>query len=69
MLEYLSHLRDDDRLFPFGRSRAWQIVHSTSPAFWPHLFRALGENYLYDALVHDMHAVSDFVKVIPRPLE
>jgi len=69
VLEYLSHLRDDDRLFPFGRSRAWQIVHSTSPAFWPHLFRALGENYLYDAWDHDMLAVSDYVKVNLRTLE
>jgi hypothetical protein len=37
--------------------------------FWPHLFRALGENYLYDAWDHDMLAVSDYVKVNPRTLE
>jgi hypothetical protein len=69
VLEYLECLGNDDRLFPFGRSRAWQIVHSFSPAFWCHLFRALGENFLYDAWDHDMLAVSDYVKVNPRTLE
>jgi len=66
VLEYLGHLEESERLFPFGRSRAWQIVHSMSPDFWPHLFRALGENHLYDAWDHDMLAVSDYVKVNPR---
>ena len=69
VLEYLGHLEEGERLFPFGRSRAWQIVHSMSPDFWPHLFRALGENHLYDAWDHDMLAVSDYVKVNPRTLE
>jgi hypothetical protein len=69
ILEYLSYLSDDERLFPFGRSRAWQMVHSISPDFWCHLFRALGENFLYDAWDRDMLAVSDYVKVNPRTLE
>jgi integrase len=70
ILEYLDRLAgDDDLLFHFGRSRAWQIVHSMSPDFWPHLFRAFGENFLYDAWDHDMLAVSDYVKVNPRTLE
>jgi len=70
VLEYLDCLAgDNDNLFHFGRSRAWQIVHSMSPDFWPHLFRALGENFLYDAWDHDMLAVSDYVKVNPRTLE
>ena len=67
--DYLNRLGEDERLFPFGRSRAWQIVHSMSKEFWPHLFRALGENFLYDAWDHDMLAVSDYVKVNPRTLE
>jgi len=33
------------------------------------LFRALGENFLYDAWDHDILAVSDYVKVNPRTLE
>jgi hypothetical protein len=69
VLEHLSHINDEERLFPFGRSRAWEIVHSISPDFWCHLFRALGENFLYDAWDHDMLAVSDYVKVNPRTLE
>lgn len=69
VLEDLNGLDDEERLFPFGRSRAWQIVHSISPEFWCHLFRALGENFLYDAWDHDMLAVSDYVKVNPRTLE
>ncbi len=69
VLEYINHIDANDRLFPFGRSRALQIVHSISPKFWCHLFRALGENFLYDAWDHDMLAVSDFVKVDPRPLK
>jgi hypothetical protein len=68
VLEYFDCLRSDDRLFPFGRSRAWQIVHSMSPAFWCHLFRALGENFFYDAWDHDILAVSDYVRVNPRTL-
>jgi hypothetical protein len=68
VLEYFDCLRNGDRLFPFGRSRAWQIVHSISPAFWCHLFRALGENFLYDAWNHDTLAVSDYVKVNLRTL-
>jgi hypothetical protein len=59
VLEYLGQLEEDGRLFHFGRSRAWQIVHSISPDFWWHLFRALGENFLYDAWDHDMLAASD----------
>jgi hypothetical protein len=69
VLDYLHLLGDDETLFPFCRSRACQIVHSMSPDFWPHLFRALGENFLYDAWDHDMLAVSDYVKVNPRTLE
>jgi hypothetical protein len=67
--DYLNRLGEDEKLFPFGRSRAWQIVHSMSQDFWPHLFRALGENFLYDAWDHDMLDVSDYVKVNPRTLE
>jgi integrase len=69
VIDYLYCIGDEDRLFPFGRSRAWQIVNSTSGEFWCHLFRALGENFLYDAWDHDMLAVSDYVKVNPRTLE
>jgi hypothetical protein len=49
VIEYLDHLGDDKRLFPFGRSRTWQIVYSFAPASWCHLFRALGANFLYGA--------------------
>ena len=69
VLDHLSHVNDDDRLFPFGRSGAYQIVHAMSPDFWCHLFGALGENFLCDAWNHDMLAVSDYVKVNPRTLE
>jgi hypothetical protein len=69
VLDYLRLLGDDDMLFPFGRSRALQIVRAISVRFWPHLFRALGENFLYDAWDHDTLAVSDYVKVNPRTLE
>ncbi len=69
IVDYLDLIGDKDRLFPIGRSRAWQIVNSTSGEFWCHLFRALGENFLYDAWDHDMLAVSDYIKVNPRTLE
>jgi hypothetical protein len=74
ILEYVAHLRDEDRLFPFslekngrgqivGRKRAWQIVHALLPEFTAHWLLAFGEDFLYGEWDHDLLAVSDYVKV------
>lgn len=70
VLNYLQLLdiRMKDRLFKFGRVRAYQIVttYLDEPCHW---LRAYGENYLYDSWDHDILAVSDYVKVDPRTLQ
>jgi integrase len=55
---------ENDRLFPFGRTRAWQIVEAMTGK-WNHYFRALGEAYLYDRWGADILAVADYVNVTP----
>lgn len=66
VLDYLAILRED-KLFPFSRQRAWQIVTSITgePIHW---LRAYGENFLYDEWDHDLLAVADYVGVNPRTL-
>jgi integrase len=66
--DYLQLLEENDRLFPFGRGRAWQIV--TALTGQPcHFERAYGEDYLYEEWDHDILAVADYVKVEPRTLQ
>lgn len=66
--EYLELLGENDKLFPFGRGRAWQIV--TALTGQPcHFERAYGEDYLYEEWDHDILAVADYVKVEPRTLQ
>jgi hypothetical protein len=80
VLDYVSLLRDEDRLFPFsleknadgqiiGCKRAWQIVHALLPEFTAQWLRAFGEDFLYGEWDHDLLAVSDYVKVDPRTLQ
>jgi integrase len=59
MEEY--HIRDE-RLFPFSRVRAWQIVeHITGK--WPHWFRAQAER-MYGKKLGDIFKLKDFVNVV-----
>jgi integrase len=66
-VEYLHELKSDQRLFPFNRARAWQIVRAMTSATC-HWFRAYGEDFLYSQWDKDLLAVSDYVKVDPRTL-
>lgn len=68
VLEYLNTLTDENqKLFPFGTSRAWQIITNMT-GYTCHYLRAFGENYLYDKWEKDILAVADYVKVDPRTL-
>lgn len=59
MEEY--HIQNE-RLFPFSRQRAWQIVeHITGK--WPHWFRAQAER-MYGKKLGDLIALKDFVNVV-----
>jgi hypothetical protein len=67
VLDYTQLLEKDEKLFKFGRKRAWQIVIALTgePCHW---LRAYGENYLYDEWGKDLLAVADYVKVDTRTL-
>lgn len=52
-----------------GTARAWQIVNALLPDYTQHWLRAFGYNYDYDAMDHDLLAVSDKTKVDPRSLQ
>lgn len=67
--KYLETLQDEDRLYPFGAARAWQIVTAYLPESTNHWLRAYCETYLYDKWDHDLLAVSDYVKVDARTLQ
>jgi integrase len=67
-LDHVQTISDPEALlFPFGRSRAWQIIETQTgePCHW---LRAYCENYLYDKWKHDLLAVADYVKVTPATL-
>lgn len=66
--EYLDELGLDEKLFNFGRKRAWQIFIALmgEPCHW---FRAYGENYLYDVWGKDILAVSDYINVDVQTLQ
>lgn len=71
LLDYQATLtftsKEESLLFPFGESRAWQIITALTgePCHW---LRAYGENYLYDHWDHDILAVADYIKVDARTL-
>jgi len=80
VLDYLKHLDDDDRLFPWsleknkygqiiGCKRAWQVVKSILPESTCHWLRAYCEDYLYSVWEGDLLAVSDYIKVDARTLQ
>lgn len=62
VLEYLERLKHpEQKLFPFSRQRAWQIVeHITGK--WPHWYRAQGER-LWGKLLKDIIELRDLVNV------
>lgn len=57
-----------DKLFEFGRHRAWQITVAllNIPDNW---LRAYGEDFLYEFMQHDILALADYLKVKPRTLQ
>lgn len=60
----LAHLENvEDKLYSFGRTRAWQIFTKILPESTCHWFRSYGENYLYDNWDYDLVALSNYVKV------
>lgn len=67
VLDYLVVSREE-RLFKFGRKRAWQIVTALVQDTC-HWLRAYCENYLYEKWNFDLLAVADYVKVSPRTLQ
>ena len=68
VVQYLKLLRPDQKLFPFTRQRAWQIITAMTPHTC-HWFRAFCEDYLYEKWSRDLLAVADYVKVDPRTLQ
>jgi integrase len=66
-LDYLN-ICDTETLFPFGRTRAYQIISTITgePCHW---LRAYGENYLYDNWDKDILAVADYIKVDVQTLQ
>jgi len=61
--EYLNRLKDaDEKLFTFGRHRAWQIVHFITGK-WCHYFRSQGESW-YGKIFSNIFALKDFVGVV-----
>ena len=52
-----------------GTARAWQIVNALLPEYTQHWLRAFGYNYDYDAMDHDIMAVSDKTRADPRSLQ
>jgi len=80
VLEYIKHLNEDDRLFPWslrknkygqiiGCKRAWQVVTALLPEHTCHWLRAYCEDYLYTEWEGDLLAVSDYIKVDARTLQ
>jgi len=67
VLDYLE-ICETERLFPFGRIRAFQIISTITgePCHW---LRAYGENYLYDEWDKDILAVANYVKVDVQTLQ
>ncbi|MHA1829047.1 MAG: site-specific integrase [Candidatus Heimdallarchaeaceae archaeon] len=67
--DYLNILTEDERLFKFGRVRAWQIIQAYFPEWTCHWFRAFCEDYLYGRWEKDLLAVADYIKVDARTLQ
>ena len=65
--EYIAICKTE-RLFPFGRTRAYQIISTITgePCHW---LRAYGENFLYDEWEKDILAVADYIKVDVQTLQ
>jgi len=62
VLEYLELLREDAKLFNFGRRRAWQIVKFVT-GMWCHWFRSQAESYYGKYVFDTPFALRDFVGV------
>ena len=61
--EYLKRLNDSNqKLFNFGRHRAWQIVRCITGK-WCHYFRSQGESW-YGKVFPNIFALKDFVGVV-----
>lgn len=52
-----------------GTVRAWQVTKALLPNYTEHWLRAFGYNFDYDAMQHDILAVSDKTKVLPSALQ
>lgn len=62
VLAYLNLVeKPEDKLFRFGRSRAWQIVNHVTGK-WCHYFRSQSESY-YGKIFSNIFALKDFVMV------
>lgn len=62
VLNYMDMIKNpEDKLFRFGRSRAWQIVNYVTGK-WCHFFRSQSESY-YGKIFSNIFALKDFVMV------
>ena len=63
VLEYLNFIENpEDKLFKFGRNRAYKIVRYVTGQ-WPHWFRSQGESW-YGKVFSNIFALKDFVGVV-----
>ena len=67
IVDYLQIMRSE-KLFRFGRVRAWQIV-TALVGDTCHWLRAYGEDFLYTQWDNDILAVADYIKVDARTLQ
>ena len=65
ILEYLQCFSPKNKLFPYSRQRAWQIIRAITGMF-PNWFRAQAEHFYGHFLITDSVKLAKFVKVV-RP--
>lgn len=61
--KYMAHEKEEERLFNFGRRRAWEIINSVTGKF-PNWFRSQSEHFHGHYIIKDSVKLSKFVKVV-----
>jgi len=60
---YMKHKKENERLFNFGRRRAWGIINYVTGQF-PNWFRSQSEHFHGHYIIKDSVKLSKFVKVV-----
>lgn len=60
---YMKESDPEDKLFPFGRRRAWEIINFVTGQF-PNWFRSQSEHFHGHFIIKDSVKLSKFVKVV-----